>query len=148
MTSMLRPLRIAVSVVSGLGCMLVIVFWIRSYWSLDVVWNGRTDAIELSSYQGRLYYYDGPAFISLELRWQYTSTAIDDSLTGYHFQPAAFSPMPAYRSYSLSYAVVLAAMLYGSVAVWLPWRYSLRTLLLVTTAVAILLGLIIYATRG
>src|SRR5262245_35305421 len=29
---MLRPLRIAVSVVSGICCVLVIVLWVRSYW--------------------------------------------------------------------------------------------------------------------
>ena len=30
---------------------------------------------------------------------------------------------------------------------WLPWRFTLRTLLIATTLVAVVLGLIVYATR-
>ena len=31
---------------------------------------------------------------------------------------------------------------------WLPWKFSLRTLLFATTLVAVVLGLIVYAVRG
>lgn len=31
---------------------------------------------------------------------------------------------------------------------WLPWRFSLRTMLLATTAIAVVLGLVVWATRS
>ena len=42
-------------------------------------------------------------------------------------------------------AVLLAAAL--AAAPWLRWRFSLRTLLIVTTLVAVVLGLAVYAAR-
>src|SRR6188508_619469 len=47
---MLRPLRIAVSVVSGTCCVLVIVLWVRSYYRYDFTQN-----IQLASAHGWLH---------------------------------------------------------------------------------------------
>ena len=35
-----------------------------------------------------------------------------------------------------------------SAASWLPWRFSLRTLLIATTLFAVVLGLVVWAMRG
>jgi hypothetical protein len=43
------------------------------------------------------------------------------------------------------FLVLLSAAL--AVALWLPWRFSLRTFLIATTLAAVLLGAIVYRTR-
>jgi hypothetical protein len=45
----------------------------------------------------------------------------------------------------LSFPTGLAATL--AAAPWLPWRFNLRTLLITTTLVAVVLGPVVYATR-
>ena len=44
-------------------------------------------------------------------------------------------------------ALLAAAVTPFAALPWLPWRFSLRALLIVTTLIAVLLGLAVYATR-
>ncbi len=48
---------------------------------------------------------------------------------------------------SVSYwLLVVAAILTGAIS-WLPWRFSLRTLLISTTLIAVVLGLAVWSAR-
>jgi hypothetical protein len=116
-----RKLRIAWSVGCGIACVLLIVLWVRSY--------GDTDPIEfigvpIWSLKGTLIAYDpvpkpmilGQNEIVLGNEW---------------IELAIWQPMAG----AIAFALVP----------WLRWRFSLRTLLIATTLIAIVLGVIAYA---
>jgi hypothetical protein len=49
---------------------------------------------------------------------------------------------------SVSYRLLVAAAVFTGAISWIPCRFSLRTLLIATTLSAVVLGLIVYATRS
>jgi hypothetical protein len=118
---MLRYLRIAVSVVSGLCCVLLIVLWVRSYHD-PFICRLTPTVLWFLSIGGRV----GPLV---------TETNLDGTThtTTYHTAPYL--------------ALVFLAATVGALP-WMLQRFALRTLLIATTAIALALGLIIYATRG
>jgi hypothetical protein len=157
---MLRYLRIAVTVVSGLCCVLVIVLWVRSYWHLDEVTWGLSSGpgYKFISLNGQVLMRRYPSREgAVSLGWRVSHLPPHYSLAFPANWPStfcgfslAFSEGRPYRATSPQWFL---AALAGTFAIapwipWLKWRFSLRTLLLATTAVALLLGLIIYATRG
>jgi hypothetical protein len=132
-----RQLRIAFSAVCGVLCLLLIALWVRSYWRLDTVkaWSNNT----VASLRGRLY---------SNAKFSYTDDSGSNSV---EFFPGTSIPIERNASrLALSsvgtpiwFPVVLTAAL--STVPWLRWRFSLRTLLVATSLVAILLWLIVYA---
>ena len=148
---MLRPLRIAVSVVSCICCVLVILLTVRSFTWADqtAVRISATYHIMITSQLGGLGFYldDSPRVIRISRR-------IDElyaNANGPRPQPWAHFSYP-YGKYGFNIPHWFVALACGMLATvpWKPWRwrFSLRTLLLATTAVAAALGLIIYAVRG
>lgn len=118
-----RKLRIAWSVVSGICCALVFVLWVNSFLSYR--------HIKSVPPLGSIYLSQG---------WvQYSEIAPHYSLN---------YPQRHNRRNILPLAPVAACAAMLTIAPWLPWRFSLRTLLLATTAAAALLGFAIYATQG
>jgi hypothetical protein len=155
---MLRPLRIAVSVVSSLCCVLVIVLWVRSHWMYDELSilqsNGGFCVIVSARSQMRWgnEYFGGDSYTS----WTLTSNSVNDPelLQG---ECLDYPTVPSYRGlilrdeYDHTYVPHWCPIVaFGALAVfpWLSHRFSLRALLLTTTVIALALGLIIYATRG
>ena len=149
-----RKLRIAWSVGCGVLCALLIVLWVRSYWWTEV----RTLLItEKWSVSYGLY----PGVIGIGVRSGDDGTPLileaDDwwSVQQLRGSPAYSSRVLGYFGYgggvvALPYwfAVLLAVTL--AVAPWvrqLNWRFSVRTLLITTTLVAVVLGLSVYAAR-
>jgi hypothetical protein len=109
---MLRPLRIAVSVVSILVCLLAAVAWVRNGWlvgppSEPAIWGGFIVGADRRGFRFRLPYW-------------------------FVFVCAA------------SASAFLVKPFVGP----LSWQFSVRTLLIAITAVAVVLGIITYATRG
>lgn len=154
----LRPLRIAVSVMSGLCCVLVIVLWVRSYWHRDIFTGersvigsyggefiiGELETATLPSERGWLHLDGSPDSAAIRNNYLETRVLGRNLLAGNHCVQT-FSGPYWFGMLSTGLIAVYAAF------PWLRefgWRFSLRMLLLATTAVALLLGLIIYATRG
>ena len=147
---MLRPLRIAVSVVSGICCVLVIVLWVRSYWWYDTLAvNYGHASVDVSSIRG---YLDGSKeehTTQLAFDWGLiTHSAHEESNNYFMFiRPQLERTTQYHASYWCVTLVWMVATILAAFP-WLRWQFSLRTLLLATTAIAVLLGLVIYATRG
>jgi hypothetical protein len=151
-----RKLRIAWSVVWGLGAVLIVVFCVRSYWWYDrLSLYSSTQAFGVASLRGELVYGSNSITNSLTkpLPWWYWSCE--------YITPATRAPSDSYpktmgfawysgewRHYAfLPHWFLLATATLLAVAGWIPLRFSLRTLLIATTLVAVLLGLAVYATR-
>jgi hypothetical protein len=159
--TMFRYLRIAVSVVSGLCCVMLIVLWMRSYWQADCLyWNVKGHrSVFAASTGGRLVFCTG----LFEMRRPGAGRfyLLNEAQIGISdIYPLAYgipSPGRGVQSDSNSHYLVishwLAVLMTGAAAILCirrpdQFRFSLRTLLLATTAVALLLSLIIYAMRG
>jgi hypothetical protein len=145
-----RYLRITWTVFCGVACLLLIALWVRSFWwtdSLDgpVLWpNG----CSVTSTNGRLMINDGDREESVT-EWDFLSFKFDDPVRGVDPQflgPVfAFHPSEADETY-LCVPHWFLALIAGSIAfIFARGRsYSLRTMMLVVTLIAIGLGLIAY----
>jgi hypothetical protein len=139
---MRRRLRIAISVCFAVLTVLLCVLWVRSYWCRDHVQGPwfRSSTVNFWSSTGQLTvgtvrklswnwrvttikYPDD--WIAEPKRWGWAGNALGTTL----FFPHWILP--------LTFAVV-------GITLWIPWsnRFSLRTLLIATTLLAVVLGLI------
>jgi hypothetical protein len=155
-----RKLRIAWSVVCGVLAVLLCVLWVRSYWSCDLLRrNILGTRLEIIAVEGRLKITrTGP-----RPNW---IGPLPSTLSYQLDQPEAGTLVRHIRGFANSWgfgikrgessAVLVpywfAATIAGTFAVvpWLPgWskRFSLRTLLVATTFIAVVLGAVIYAVR-
>jgi hypothetical protein len=144
-----RKLRIAWSVFWGILALLVTVLWVRSYW-----WSDSVDALDRNliatstgSNCGELYYS--------QIDWTLDVGAAHSTSHGWRFQ--SLPPFPQDKSQWVSlvrtgaavrlgvahWLLILLASTFISIP-WLPFRFSLRTLLIATTLVAAVLGLIVW----
>jgi len=156
-----RSLRIAFTVFFGIACVLLVVLWVRSFHKKDDLRGLVGDTVlNIQSLRGELGIGNWGWRFS-RFPWRLSNENVDDSmerlwrpvkdrrplsLVGVRWQH--FAPemtMVVVRYWAL---VLLAATL--AVAPWmhsLRWRFSLRTLLVVITTVAVVLGLIVAAKR-
>jgi hypothetical protein len=150
-----RKLRIAWSVCWGLAAVLLIVLWVRSYWWVD--WIDAHNAhvrIMCGSVRGEVAFgaqpYSTP-FRGPAPRWQYGSYEPDykeefpsPSLFGF----ALVSDSGGSGCFLPNWALILG-MAASAAAPWIHWskRFSLRTMLIATTLVAVALGLVVHAAR-
>jgi hypothetical protein len=155
-----RKLRIAWSVWCVIACVLLVVLWLRSYWRFDEAEGhvlGKPIRLLMASGHLRL---DLLAFGRPPKKFEWSSNTIEqngwvglnpldkDGGTSISCKLFNFS-MSARRTFAwmpFSIAVLLTATLAG-----IPWitavrRFSLRTLLIATTLVAVVLGIIAYSS--
>ena len=157
---MLKCLRIAVTVLSLTACIVFIVLWARSRYTLDYYFN------IASAFDIKVLSCQGKAFVSIEKgmtlsqntaileRFRKASQAVDLA----ELQKRRLNgdcPIPetnlfgfrwwSWNRFIIPYwlTVVLTATL--GVVPWLKRRFSLRTLLIATTLVAVVLGIIVMA---
>jgi hypothetical protein len=166
-----RKLRIAWSVGWGILAVLLIVLWVRSYWYKDTLianlfgrnFQANSELVRLS-----LATMDRP--IGKEM-WYAQSKPIGDVTAPP--TPSSRSPrrssttsptnkQPPIRSFSTTVVNTPSLNVYGvgmpywawlllpAIAAGIPWmgrlrRFSLRTLLIAATLVAVILGLVVYA---
>jgi len=153
MNQCVRCLRIGWTAICGVLCVLLIGLWVRSYWRWDVesiYWPG-TYSYALESLHGRLfivgtYAPDGNGFFSYSLPAP-LHCDLDSYANSFGF---AFAIGPTVEWFGAPYWSLLTAAVAFAVGPWTAWskRFSLRTLLVATTLVAIVLGLIVWGLRA
>jgi hypothetical protein len=144
-----RKLRIAWSVAWGVVAVLLGVLWVRSYWWKDNVLGRLSDhsAVYLESSRGGV----GFSYVGSENKLIYEGWKVR---TFKAIRITESRPLFSWSSHPMEttlltphwFAVALMAV---PIAVpWLSWRYSLRTLLIATTVVAVVLGMIVWMSRA
>jgi hypothetical protein len=143
-----RKLRIAWSVFWGLAAVLLIALLVRSYWILD--------SLDVSGGH-RFAFFRGHVFIGETFTTSGTRpTVSQQKLIGYSVlhvvvRGGMVHPHDSGTKLPLWPLATIVAVL--PIAPWivviplLRWRFSLRTLLITTTLVAMVLGVIVYAMR-
>jgi hypothetical protein len=144
-------LRIAWSLFCRLACVLLTVMWVRSYWQADVIgYCGLSESIGLWSESGDIVFKKsaspyqpkgkGLAVESHPLPLEFWIRPN----TGFIWRHDRNSQLLNFAAGMPDWFALLVA---GTLLTlpWLPWRFSLRTLLMVTTLVAVVLGMVIYA---
>jgi hypothetical protein len=147
-----RKLRIAWSVGCAIACVLLIMLWVRSYWWIDGVTvfmpgdryvgaRAICGCIEIGEYRNT-----EPMDWRVVLNsWSMANEIIPQFQNlGFHFRENSGGYT---KSYFPIWFATIFIMLCGF-AVWLPWRFSLRSLLIATTLVAVVLGFVAYATSS
>jgi hypothetical protein len=145
-----RKLRIAWSVAWGLAALLLIVLWVRSYWWIDFVTVPNPMAAQISSGRGTIRF---PRQNVPTPSWRFVTISMVEvaaELKAQGEEPPVsprppllyFDIKPSYVALSYLYPLVVFGAITG-----IPWignRFSLRTLLIATTLVAVVLGLIVW----
>jgi hypothetical protein len=161
MRKSLGYLRIAFSATCIIACVLLIALWVRSYWWDDSVDGHFTEfqLFHVNSIQGQVAFLTFPKSTQvLVSQTDYRGTlkhapmglAAGDFRTHspYEFAGLGFSRVEPNGGiavlvpqwFLISLAAILAATPWGH---W-RWRFSLRTLLIATTLIAVVLGMVIY----
>ncbi len=140
-----RKLRIAWSVAWGTVAVLLTVLWVRSYWWADVVTGDLNgfDYLNLKSDSGTLQFAwilsDVPNGEASE--WRYRTDAPSSPSPRYNW-------MRGHRNFimPIPFALISPVIACAIIGPWLRVsnRFSLRTLLIATTLVAVGLGLIVW----
>ncbi len=147
-----RKLRIVWSVMWGVAAVLLCVLWVRSrHWIEDAVGpipGGQV--VALSSGPGDLEILIRPNTIHYP-NWTYVQEPVEfpdrinwrrGSRPNWHWTARGISTVTPYWLF-----VVCAALSSLSPWIGIARRFSLRTLLIVTTLIAVVLGLIVYLLR-
>lgn len=166
----LRLVRIAVSVVSGVCCLLVIALWIRSYFWIDTIdWFRSPALISATVYRGQIgaTRFRLPASKKLKPPTFERHSARVTAGTQVNYNNGAGKRLPSYLGFKSTWlsapgtvrantfvtpfwfpTFVLAFL--AAVPHWrlVKWRFSLRTLLIVTTLVAVGLAAALYSSDG
>jgi hypothetical protein len=152
---MLKYLRIAVTALSLTACVLLVALWVRSYWRNDAFTGGHFLYIGARAGKvGMLQWRPGDA-----RRWRRiasTPISADDAHSSLLFASPIESPPRKLLGFRwiihqnqreieapIWVPVLFAAIL--AVAPWVRWssRFSLRTLLIATTLIAVGLGMVV-----
>jgi hypothetical protein len=147
-----RKLRIAWSVACAIACVLLIVLWVRSYWWDDGITCLRNCPIGgAHSAAGHIIFDRIESVSSAEAEWYVHTTQITSAPTESENIPSVWWMETGHHRELIVPHWFFAAVfgMFAAVPALLPskWRFSLRTLLIATTLVAVVLGLIVYAVR-
>jgi hypothetical protein len=151
----LRKLRFAFSATSGIVSILLVALWIRSCTWVDAV-NGQVTgkyAVGIGSLPGSIaaYIYPNEEHPSLP-RWTLTSVETDRWLKSTRggvphptrlwgaFHAERFMIVVPYW-FATIVLLVSAAL---SLVPWIHWQFSLRSLLIATTLLALVMGCVVY----
>jgi hypothetical protein len=148
-----RKLRIAWSVAWGLACILLIALWVRSERFCDLI--SKTDSSSrittFCSSDGKLWFgrelttraHKPPTFKPKTNDWKYTLIEVAGNAEPRAF---VFRFTSKTQKVQLPYAVPILFCIGAGMAPWIR-RFSLRTLLIATTLVAVVLGLIVWMSQ-
>ena len=164
-----RKLRIAWSAGCGTACLLFGFFWVRSFWWEERLFYISTEpsTTSLISNYGTLlvYRFSGPPAQS-KVGWHYTKRPAGREYAGFRWKWYKYSPnMPKSKVIVSADQTPVRMWSYVDLPYWLlvavtglpvavlelyrtrQWRFSFRTLLIATTLVAVVSGLIVWANR-
>jgi hypothetical protein len=141
-----RKLQIVWSVACGIACLLLIALWVRSHWCLQIFeQQTASKAAQISSVKGRIAVAILDPRTSTTRGRSYLSVAPGDAAD---WRKGGVSGFAYHADRSMTALVAphwLPALLCSAIAVvpWISqsWRFSLRTLLVVTALVAAVFGL-------
>ena len=138
---MLKYLRIAVTTLALTACVLLIVLWVRSYFYSDfVLLQSHSMEWVASSQFGNVFFNVNDGDPSAP-RWTYFSLAagprgLKRLPPGFNFKYGSGS---VYGYVPHWFLVLLSATL--AALPWIKWRFSLRTMLIGMTLIAVVLGI-------
>jgi hypothetical protein len=139
-----RKLRIAWSVSWGLACVLLVVLWVRSYWHTYRFWGqaaGIESGIETDIGTVTVWRMDRSTLGHADFPWRL------DKVYPAYVRPLIFEDPEFGFSITCPSFLLLVIILAVGGAPWVR-RFSIRTLLIVTTLVAAVLGSFVWAVRG
>jgi hypothetical protein len=160
-----RQLRIAFSAVCGIACVLLLVLWVRSYWWDDILKVRMPDPqrqFMICSMLGGTQLYTttvSPRVVWTHRYWRIRTISVAAELEGldvpwlyrfgldrlYTFELFSRPDNPDHsRIVALPHWMLVVTFTAFGVAPWIHWRFSLRTLLIATTLVAVGLGLVVW----
>jgi len=160
MSGYLRHLRIVWSAACGIACVLLILLWVRSYWWIDHLQRlSSTFVSDICPYDGKLVFNWSSDAENLELaklypvtEWHLWARTVESwrgqsapPLRKRLLQPFSLTLSPNQLVIPFWALVILASSF--SALPWVPklrWQFSLRTLLVVTTLFAAVLGLMFW----
>ena len=156
-----RKLRITWSAFCGIACVLLIVLWVRSYWWIDSLYSQVGREVGVESICGEIslmeFARENDSRIGLPRRNLASSMVVDvvdraklpNTFLGFGYSHWIKRWSSYGRELCIPHYFALLFLATFAVSPWirLPSRFSLRTLLIVTTIVAVGLGLIVWAVR-
>jgi hypothetical protein len=141
-TKLIRSLRIGWSALFGLLAVLLCVLWVRSYWRHDTLhgWKSNKVVFSIGSEIGVI----GFMWDQRPARYTWRARLADGGDI-----PLFSNSRTTTGETMMNFPIWLPIILLCSIGAvpWLPYRFSLRTLLVATTLVAVVLGLIVWAAR-
>jgi hypothetical protein len=144
-----RKLRIAWAVFWAVACVLMIVLWMRSYWVGDIVHLPSHPGLLMTSVVGDLQVtFKSDARTGWKENWKWISNPADNWFAfNRDWKHWAYSRDKS--DFSFRFPIWLACTVFATLSLiaWLPSHFSLRTLLIATTLVAVVFGAIVYAER-
>jgi hypothetical protein len=146
----LRYLRIAFSATCLIACVLLTVLWVRSNYWIDQI----TVPVTQSSSIGLLSVPNAFIFELTDARptvsWD-SGTAEEWIANVLKYQGVTWSDAPRFkiteRAVRSPYWFLLLLSATFAAVPWLRWRFTLRTLLIATTLVAVVLGFVAWVAR-
>ena len=145
-----RKLRLAWSAASAIACVSMVALWIHSIWFSDhMIISGIHHLYFVESARGNLWFNattrpmswsQGLLFFKTGLPLLDNNFRTPSNFLGFHltFSAGHYSIIPHW---------FVAAIATASAAIpWIRWRFSLRTMLIMVAAIAVLLGLARLAT--
>jgi hypothetical protein len=139
-------------------CLLLIALWVRSYYTQDCLRGYSPDGWplgnvwELASREGKFAatICRGKGIKNWKLISHEISRAADAWLyaeLGFEISERKQPVPPRGSAFTCPYWFAILLVATVSCAPWLRWRFSLRTLLIAMTLVAVVLGVMVYASR-
>jgi hypothetical protein len=136
-------LRIAFSTVCAILCLLLIVLWARSFWRINSV-ESFGNELRIDSDRGELILSGNTQTIWTDLEWDWEERPVNVSDQSYRMTHLGFfyQRRPNRFWLVIPYWFPVAISAASAAAPWIHWskRFSLRTLLVATTLVALLLA--------
>jgi hypothetical protein len=152
---LLCGIKITWSALCGLAAVLLVLLWVRSYWVTDFLNCSSPTASEAISYSvgtkhgilklGRMTFPLGPNVFVSFTGWTHVAVKTDDEGV------RSFAWDHDSEEFAFQFPIFLPAIVVVATA-WIPWitwrkRFGLRTLLIATTLVAIVLGVVVWSIR-
>jgi hypothetical protein len=164
-----RKLRIAWSVAWGVMAVLLLVLWVRSYWWIDSVYSARSTVhISITVFRGQVgatwLKYPAPIPVQAQSFMRHSNRITGGTRVNYN--DGTGKPLPSYLGFKSSWLSAPRPLRAVTLVIpfWFPtfvltlvaaapysrrmkWRFSLRTLLIATTLIAVVLGAVVHAMR-